>query len=127
LPVVDEVVAVAANQEGLASPVGHDLRPRWLWPSRPCEVGEFADLRDFHGRPLLVPFASARQEPGDQLLAADRDRDWSAVGQDRFLLPPQRDTTEPGDQPFPARLLDAGAAALNEKRQALRKLGDSLS
>src|ERR1700716_84597 len=57
----------------------HELRPGWLWSSRSGEVGEFADLVDFHRGPVFAELAPARLEPGDQLLAADGDRGWLAV------------------------------------------------
>ena len=75
--------------------------------SRFGEVGEFADLVYFHVRALLAPFAPSRVEPGDQLAAGD-GRDGCAVGEDRLVLPFQRDATEPGDQWFPACPFDDG-------------------
>ena len=44
-------------------------RPRGLRSSRLGEVGELADLVDFHG-PRARRFAPVREEPGDQFLAA---------------------------------------------------------
>ncbi len=51
------------------------MRPRGLWPARLDEVGELAHLVNFHPFAPIAPLAPARQEPGDQLLAAS-DRDW---------------------------------------------------
>jgi hypothetical protein len=62
----------------------------------------------FHRGLLPAPFAPSRQEPGDQFLAAGGGRDWLAVVEDRFVLPPERDAAEPGDQWFPALSFDAG-------------------
>jgi hypothetical protein len=85
-------MAGRADYEGLSSPPGHELRPLGLWSSGACEVGELADLVNADLGPLVAQFAAARAEPGDQLLAfaAGRARDCVAVGEDRFLLPPQR-------------------------------------
>ena len=60
LPGVDGLVAGGADHEGLPAHLGHELRPRGLWLSRPGEVGEFADLVDFHPGTLVAPLAPAR-------------------------------------------------------------------
>ena len=95
-------MAGGADDEGLASFPGHQLCPRGLRLAWPCEVGEFSDLVGFHPGWLLAPLALPRQEPGDQFLAAGCGRALRAVGDDRFLLPPQRDAAEPCGQWFPA-------------------------
>jgi hypothetical protein len=74
------------------------------------QAGELGDLVNFYRGTLPAQFAPAGPEPGDQLFAA-ADRDWLAVGEDRFLLPYERDSTEPGDQWFPAWALDRGLEA----------------
>ena len=94
-------MAGRADHEGLPAHGGHEVRPLGLRPSRPGEVGEGADLVDFHRGALLTPLAPACQEPDGQLLAAG-SRDGLAVGEDRFLLPYQRDAAEPCDQWLPA-------------------------
>src|SRR5258708_29034793 len=97
-------MARRADHEGLSSPSGHELRPRGLWSSRACEVGELADLVNADLGRLLAELAAARTKPGDQLLAVAAGRAWDcvAVGEDRFLLPSQRDAAEPGHQRLPA-------------------------
>jgi hypothetical protein len=85
---VDGVVAGGADHEGLAPFPGHEVRPLGLWPSWPGEVGELADLMNFHHGPLLAPLAPGREEPADQLLAAGGGQGWLAVIKDRFALPP---------------------------------------
>jgi hypothetical protein len=86
-----ELGAVHADHEGLPAHGGHEVRPRGLWLSRFGEVGEAADLVDFHRAVALAPLTPAGQEPGDQLFAAG-GRDWQAVIEDRLLLPFQRNT-----------------------------------
>lgn len=54
MPVVDGLVAGAAGYEGFPAHPGHEVRPSGLWPSCPGEVGEFADLVDFHVGPHHV-------------------------------------------------------------------------
>jgi hypothetical protein len=83
---VDGLVAVRADHEGLAAPLSHQLRPRRLWSSRLVEVGQLADLVDFHRAVSPAPLAPSRREPGEQLFTGDGDRAWSAVGEDRCLL-----------------------------------------
>src|SRR5450432_2000192 len=96
---MDAGVAGFADHEGLASPPCHDLHPLgWVGLSGLVEVSEFADLVHAHLVRLSAELASSRQEPVDQLFAAGGCQDWFAVGQDRVLLPPERDTTERCDQ-----------------------------
>jgi hypothetical protein len=47
-------MAVRANYEGLAPATCYELRPFRLWPPVPGEVGEPADLVDFHLPSLLA-------------------------------------------------------------------------
>ncbi len=102
-------MAGRADYEGLSSPPGHELRPLRPWSSGGCEVGELADLVNADRGPLLAEFAAARAEPGDQLLAfaTGRAGDCVAVGEDRFLLPPQRNAAEPCHQWLPAVTFDS--------------------
>jgi hypothetical protein len=85
---VDGVVAGLADDKGLAPALCHEFHPCWLWPSRPGEAGELADLVNIHLAALPADLASLCEEPGDQLLAADDDRGWITVVQDCDLLPP---------------------------------------
>ena len=94
VPVVDGLVAGTADHEGFPAHPGHELRPPGLCPSRPGEVGELADLVDFHVGRRLAVLTPPGAEPLDQLLAAG-GRVGKAVGDDRLLLPFQRDATEP--------------------------------
>ena len=87
-------MAGGADHEGLAPLGGHELRPSGLRPSWLAEVGEFADLVDFHVGPRVRSTRTAGQEPGDQFLAADGPGG-KAVGDDRLLLPFQRNAAEP--------------------------------
>jgi hypothetical protein len=107
---VDSLVAGSADDKRLPAHFGHEPRPRGLRASLPGEVGKLADLVNFHVRVPLAPFAPARVEPGDQFPAGG-GRDCRTVVEDRFLLSFQRDTTEPGDQWFPACPLDGGLEA----------------
>src|SRR6266496_3566926 len=99
-------MAVATDHEGVASPPDHDCHPlgRCLL-AHLDEIGEFADLVHLHRLRAPAYLAVAHQESGDQLLVADRFGDQRAfctglytVDEDRVLLPPKRDTTEPRDQ-----------------------------
>jgi hypothetical protein len=81
LSCVDGLVAGGADHEGLPAHLGHELCPRGLWPSRPGEVGEFADLVDFYPGTLVAPLAPPGAEPDDQLPAAG-GRGGLAVGED---------------------------------------------
>jgi hypothetical protein len=76
LPCVDGGVTFGANFEGLAPHLGHEVRPRGLWPTRSGEVCKLSDLVNFHLRLLLAELAPARLEPENQLLAAG----WLAGG-----------------------------------------------
>src|SRR5262245_18240639 len=58
------------------------------------QVGKLADLVDIHRAALLAQFTLPRLEPGDQLFAADGDRCWHTVGEDRALFTPQRNAPE---------------------------------
>src|SRR5258707_11335132 len=100
---MDAGVAGFADHEGLASPPRHDLRPLgWVGLSGLVEIGELADLVHAHLVRLPAELAPSCEEPMDQLLASGGGSDWFAVGQDRVLLPPERDTTERCDQRLPA-------------------------
>jgi hypothetical protein len=48
LPGVDGVVAGKADDEGLAPPPRHQVRPRGPWLPRLAKIGEFADLVHVH-------------------------------------------------------------------------------
>ena len=88
-----------ADHEGLAPSSGHDSHPFGLvWLSRPGEVGELADLMHLHPVRVAADLAPSRQESADQLSAMRGRPAWLAIGQDRVLLPPERDTTEGCDQ-----------------------------
>ena len=110
VPVVDGLVAGDADHEGLSAHPGHELRPPGLRPSCPCEVGELADLVDFHVGQRVAPLAAPCPEPLSQLLAAG-GRDGKVVSDDCLLLPFQGNAAEPGDQWFPARPFDGGLEA----------------
>jgi hypothetical protein len=84
-------MAGPADHEGLSSPFRHELRPGRLRSSRSGEVGEFADLVDFHRGPVFAELAPARLEPGDQFLAALQERQVGCFAGDvdegeRYLL-----------------------------------------
>src|SRR6185437_7538494 len=97
VPVVDSLMAGSADHEGFPAHPGHELCPPGLRPSCPGEVGEFADLVDFHAGRRVAPLAPPCPEPDGQLLAAG-GQVGKAVGDDCLLLPFQRNATEPGDQ-----------------------------
>ena len=106
-------MAGAADHQGLAPPPGHLLRPRGLRPSRPVQVRESSDVVHRDAVRVLAELTPVRQEPGDQLLVADDARDQDPVGDDRVLLPSQRNTAEPCDQWLPAVAFDPGFQALS--------------
>src|SRR5258707_12263665 len=92
---MDAGVAGFADHEGLASPPRHDLRPLgWVGLSGLVEIGELADLADAHLVRLPAELAPSCEGPMYQLLASGGGRDWFAGGQDRVVLPPERETTE---------------------------------
>jgi hypothetical protein len=103
---VNAGMAVSTDYERLSSPPDHELHPRGHCVlARPDEIGEFSDLVHLH--PLRTPahLAAVQQESGDQFPVTDRSGDQQAlceglyaVGEDRVLLPPKRNTTEPRDQ-----------------------------
>src|SRR6266516_5893768 len=104
---MDDVVASGADHERLASFTRHELRPRRLWLPRFAEVGELANVVDFHLAGVLAHLASSCPEPLDQLGAADDDaRGWFAVGEDRYALPFEGDAAESGGQRFLAGAFD---------------------
>jgi hypothetical protein len=84
VPVVDGLMAGGADHEGLAVHPGHELRPSGLSPSCPYEVGELADLVDFHGGQRVAPLAAPGPEPDGQLLAAG-GQVGKAVGDDCLI------------------------------------------
>jgi len=97
LPRVDDVAAAGADHEGLAAPLGHQLRPRGLWLSRLREVGELADLVDLSPARMFAYLAPPCEEPVDQLPARVGGQNWDAVVEDRGLVPLEWDATEPCD------------------------------
>ena len=103
---MDDVVAGGADHEGLAAHPCHELRPWRLSLPGLCEVGELADVMDFHIAGVLAHLASSALEPLDELGTAD-DRGWLAIDDDRVALPSKGDATEEGGQWFPAGALDA--------------------
>ena len=64
---VDQVVAVAADHEGLAADLGHELGPFGLRRAGPVEVGQRADVVDSDVARPLAELASSVEQPGDQL------------------------------------------------------------
>lgn len=86
MPVVDGLVAGVADHEGFPAYLGHEVCPPGLWPYCPGEVGECADLVDFHVGPLVAVLAPSYAEPWDQL-GAGGGRVGKTVGDDRLFLP----------------------------------------
>jgi hypothetical protein len=97
---VDQVVAAAADHEGLAVDRGHDLSPSGLRLAGLAEVGERPDVVDLDVVRSPAELASALEQPGDQLPVRVDGPGVLAVGEDRVFLPLERDTAEPGDQWF---------------------------
>jgi hypothetical protein len=85
VPVVDGLVAGVADHEGFPAHSGHEVRPPGLWPSCPGEVGECADLVDFHVGALVAVFAPPCAELLDQLFAAG-GRVGKTVDDDRLFF-----------------------------------------
>jgi hypothetical protein len=54
-------MAGGADHEGLTSPFDHEFGPPWPWLPRFAEVGELADVVDFHHAGVL---AQARSGTG---------------------------------------------------------------
>ena len=104
-------MAGGADHEGFASFSCHELGPWRLWLPGFVEVGELADVVDFHLAEVLAHLASSRVESFDQLLTADDARGWFAVEKDRVALPFEGNATESGGQRFPAGALDGGLQA----------------
>lgn len=107
------VMADGADHEGLAPLACHELRPFRRWPPRVGELSEFADMVDFDLADARAHLAPSRQEPIDQLLVTDGDRGWFAVGEDRGLLPLERNAAEPCGQRFPAVAFNGHLQALS--------------
>src|ERR1700741_2366793 len=103
---VDQVVAVAADHEGLAADLGHGPGPFGLRLAGLVEVGELADVMHLDAVRSPAELASSLGEPSDQLLVRVEGPGAQAVGEDRRLLPFERDAAEPCDQWFPALALD---------------------
>src|SRR5712691_8793034 len=95
---VDQVMAAAADHEGLAADRGHDLGPSGLRLAGLAEVGQRPDVVNLDTVRSPAELASAFQQPGDQLPVRVDGPGVLAVGEDRSLLPLERDTAEPCDQ-----------------------------
>src|SRR6266536_3685192 len=119
---VNAGLAVSPDYERLSSPPDPERHPRGHCVlARPDEIGEFSDLVHLH--PLRTPahLAAIQQESGDQFPVTDHLGDQQAlceslytVDEDRVLLPPKRNTTEPRDQwllILAARHIDLEASA----------------
>jgi hypothetical protein len=88
-------VAGAADHEGLAPPHRHQPDPgRFLPPPWFVEVGEVADVVDFHVVRRPAHLAPARDEPADQLVAAGGAQGRRPVDEGCCGLPVQRDSAE---------------------------------
>jgi hypothetical protein len=70
---MDRVVAVGADDEGLASTLDHDLGPFRSWLPRPGEVGQFRDVMHVHVAGALAHVVPAVEESADQLLGPSND------------------------------------------------------
>src|SRR5215471_5735744 len=105
---VDQVVAVAADHEGLAADLSHELGPFGLRLAGPVEDGQRADVVNRDVVRSLAELASSPEQPGDQLPVGVDGPGVLAVGEDRVLLPLERNAAEPGDQRLLAPALDAG-------------------
>jgi hypothetical protein len=103
---MDVVMAGGADHEGLSSLSCHELGPWRLWLPGFAEVGELADVVDFHLASALAHLTSSGLEPLDELRAADDARGWLTVCEDRVALPFEGDATESGGQRFPAGAFD---------------------
>ena len=108
---VDGIVAVAADHQGFAAPLSHDLRPFGLSSTGFGECGQRSNVvhRDAVGS--LAELAPARLEPTDQFLVRVDRPGRDAVGENRAFVPLERYAAESGDQWVPARALHAGFEA----------------
>src|SRR5215470_3923947 len=103
---MDGGVAVSTDYKRLSSPLHHHCHPcGQCMLARLDEIGEFADLVHLHRLRTPADLTAVQQESGDQFPVTDRLGDQRAlceglyaVGEDRVLLPPKRNTTEPRDQ-----------------------------
>ena len=112
LPVMDGVVAGAADHQGLAPLPGHDGHPRGLACSGFAEAGEVADLVHEHSARVPAQLAPSGKEPGDQFLARVGDPAGDAVSDDRVLVACEGYPAEPGDQWLLAVAFDPGLVAM---------------
>jgi hypothetical protein len=94
-------MATPTDDKGLAVPHGHEICPRRPI-ARSSEVRELGNVVNFHLVDPPTCLAPSGEEPGDQLLAFGVDRGQPTVGDDRLLIPSQRDPAEPSDQRLPA-------------------------
>jgi hypothetical protein len=100
---VDVLVAWAADDQGLASPHGHEVHPGGFGPAAGLvEVGEFADVVHLEAGPRLADLAVPGKESADQLVAPGAGHDWPLVGEDGRADSCERDPAEAGDQWLPS-------------------------
>src|SRR6266705_295053 len=95
------VVAGSADDEGLASPLGHERGPRGRWLSGRVEVGEFTYVVCLYVGRALADLAPVGEKPCDQLFTTG-GRQGLAVGEDRVPLPLEWYAAEPCHEWFPA-------------------------
>ena len=111
MPVVDDVVAGAADHEGLAPLLGHESRPHRSVCTGLTETGQGPDLVHDHLGRFLAQLAPPSQEPGDQLLSRVGHRFGGAVDKDSIPLPYERYPAEPSYQWLLAVAFDPGLEA----------------
>ena len=84
---MDQVVAVAADHEGLAADLSHELGPFGLRLAGPVEDGQRADVVNRDVVRSLAELASSIEQPGDQPPVGVDRPGVGAVGEHRVLLP----------------------------------------
>lgn len=95
-------MAVAADDQGFAALVGHELLPFRCGGSNSDEVGQCTDLVSFHFGSSMADLALASEKASDDFPVTVRCGAGDAVIGHRVLVAPEGNPSGPGDQWFPA-------------------------
>ena len=118
---VDVLVAAAADDQGLASSLGHEVHPGGFLPSSwLVQVCELADVVDLKALRVLAEFAAPGEEPVYQLVPLGAGHDGPLVGEGGCAHSPERYSAKTGDQWLPAPV------ALDGQLQALARPGGGI-
>src|SRR5271169_2964004 len=108
---VDPVMAVGADDEGLAPHLHHECGPRGLARPGLAELLERGDLVNGHRGAVLAQLACPLEESVDQLLAGVADPGWGGVMDDRAPVLLEGDPAEPYYQVLLALAVPSGFEA----------------